>query len=47
VTEALVDEDCAKPEVLCDLRPAETPGNPDMEHFFECQALEKNDTGLE
>jgi cytochrome c peroxidase len=47
VTEALLDDDCVKPEVLCDFVPARTPGNPDMEHFFECNAAERNDTGLE
>jgi cytochrome c peroxidase len=44
---ALTDEDCVEAKVLCDLVPPSTPGNDDMEHFFACAALERDDTGLE
>ena len=44
---ALTDAECVDPEVLCDLVPPSTPGNEDMEHFFACAALKKDDAGLE
>jgi hypothetical protein len=40
---ALLDDDCWKPEALCPLVPTETPGNDDMEHFFDCAGLMADD----